>query len=148
MKQEIKDRWVARLRDPDSLQTKGALRRGDGRCCLGILCDIAVEDGIIHTKAADFVDDNEETTWYYGEDISEEEYLLSDATLPEAVREWAGFITANGEWTFTPEKDVTMGPHLYEAGETHQLSLIELNDDYNYSFPAIADAIEEHWEEL
>lgn len=32
--------WVAALRDPNRKQAQGRLRKGDGMCCLGVLCDI------------------------------------------------------------------------------------------------------------
>lgn len=149
MKQEIKDRWVARLRDPLQKQAKGALRRGDARCCLGVLCEIAVEDGIIQTKPTrdswtglELEPDDEDTTWFYGDNLSEHDYLLSDATLPQQVKEWAGMTSTSGEWVSDNDAFDTDFDHI-----TH-VSLIELNDDREYDFPAIADAIEENWEKL
>ena len=49
MNPELKSRWIAKLRSGEYLQGKGALRkRGEEQdtfCCLGVLCEIAVEDG-------------------------------------------------------------------------------------------------------
>lgn len=47
MKPEIQTRLVNRLREMNpNLQCIGQLRDGDCRCVLGILCDLAAEDGI------------------------------------------------------------------------------------------------------
>jgi len=40
MNKDIKRRWVAALRSGEYKQIKGALRKNDGFCCLGVLCDI------------------------------------------------------------------------------------------------------------
>jgi len=45
MNPEIKAKWVAALRDPSRKQIKGRLRRGDGMCCLGVLCDVVDATG-------------------------------------------------------------------------------------------------------
>ena len=46
MKPEIKQRWVAALRSGHYKQGPSALRRDDRFCCLGVLCDLAVQDGV------------------------------------------------------------------------------------------------------
>jgi hypothetical protein len=47
MKPEIKEKWVERLNDPATKQGDGKLRGlGDDYCCLGVLCQLAVEAGI------------------------------------------------------------------------------------------------------
>lgn len=46
MKSDIKQEWVKRLRSGIP-QTKGILALGDARCAFGVLCDTAVEHGII-----------------------------------------------------------------------------------------------------
>lgn len=44
---EIKAEWLRRLRSGEYPQTRrGVLRAGGGYCCLGVLCDIAVCQGI------------------------------------------------------------------------------------------------------
>jgi len=37
---EVKTAWLAALRSGNYAQTRGALRRTDGFCCLGVLCDV------------------------------------------------------------------------------------------------------------
>lgn len=90
MNQEIKWRWVEALRSDKYRQTTDALRRGERFCCLGVLCDLAVKDGIV----TQYVD---EYHHYY--------YADQDAVLPAKVIEWAGVpdsdpdVTCNGEAT-------------------------------------------------
>lgn len=48
MNQDIKREWVAKLRSGKYEQGKGRLRsKGNQYCCLGVLCEIGVEDGTI-----------------------------------------------------------------------------------------------------
>ncbi len=45
MKTKIKKELLKALRDPKTKQTTHALQRSDGSmCCLGVLCDIVVDD--------------------------------------------------------------------------------------------------------
>jgi hypothetical protein len=43
--ENIKKRWVEALRSGNYKQTTGALRKDDGFCCLGVLCDIVDPKG-------------------------------------------------------------------------------------------------------
>lgn len=48
MNKEIQDRWVAALRSGEYKQGKYRLQRDDDTyCCLGVLCDLAVKDGVV-----------------------------------------------------------------------------------------------------
>lgn len=52
MNKRIAARWVERLRSGEIPQGVRHLGAVDGkRCCLGVLCDIAVEDGVIEAPA-------------------------------------------------------------------------------------------------
>lgn len=47
MKKEIADKWVAALRSGNYKQTTGMLNRNnESFCCLGVLCEIAIKDGV------------------------------------------------------------------------------------------------------
>ena len=125
MDTRIKYRWVEALRSGKYKQTTGQLnKKGEGFCCLGVLCEIAVEDGVILRYPAG------EDTGYGGEDTG---YGFSDlmefSVLPKAVQEWAGIDSSAGEFP--------------EAGSKR--SLISLNDDDHLSFAEIADVIEENF---
>lgn len=43
--EEVYDLWADVLESGDYLQAKEALKRSDGFCCLGVLCDLAIKDG-------------------------------------------------------------------------------------------------------
>lgn len=43
MDAQLKAKWVEALRSGKYVQAKGRLRRDDGFCCLGVLCDISGE---------------------------------------------------------------------------------------------------------
>ncbi len=48
MDQAAKAKWVAKLRSGDYVQGVGKLRSPENQyCCLGVLCEVAVEDGIL-----------------------------------------------------------------------------------------------------
>jgi hypothetical protein len=43
----IQQEWVDALRSGKYKQGRGALRRGNEFCCLGVLCEIAIKHGVI-----------------------------------------------------------------------------------------------------
>jgi len=51
MNQEIKTEWLSRLKSGDYVQGTGHLCKNGNHCCLGVLAEIAVEQGLI-TKVA------------------------------------------------------------------------------------------------
>jgi hypothetical protein len=74
MNPEIRARWVAALRSGEYRQGDGHLRMGDRLCCLGVLCELAVEDGVVNgVQLSDGL-------W---------EYNGSAGWLPPAVVDWA-----------------------------------------------------------
>lgn len=82
MEAELKSRWTAKLRSGDYLQGKGALRkRGtyqDLFCCLGVLCEVAVEDGRVHRSETPEV-----VGWNYN-------YNEEGGVLPIELESWSG----------------------------------------------------------
>lgn len=46
MEASLKAQWLTSLRGGMYKQTSSRLRDGDGFCCLGVLCDILVDDGL------------------------------------------------------------------------------------------------------
>lgn len=128
MRSDVKAKWVQALRSGEYQQTVGLLHRvvdGNtdgstnpdaglqvGFCCLGVLCEVAVKDGVIsatHKDGGHFV-------LYGKEGIS---------MLPEKVQQWAG-LTSLGTYE--------------DNGETR--SLAELNDHDRLNFNQIADVVE------
>ena len=139
MNQEIKERWLAALRSGQYKQTDGYLNvqavnpnednptnnNGDGFCCLGVLCEIAVADGVIQKQrsaSADFFE--------YG-DPAREDWDYS--VLPETVKEWAGLRDTNPFINDIPEDG--------DADGDYWVPISEVNDN-GLSFTEIAKFIE------
>lgn len=79
MDQRVKTLWVTALRSGEYEQGRHTLRKGDQFCCLGVLCDLAVKEGVIPAPVAGLsVDDRQ--VWTYGE---------ADTLLPHEVVAWA-----------------------------------------------------------
>ena len=113
MNTEIKNEWVRRLRSGLYIQGKGRLKRAGRYCCLGVLCGIAIDHGIIPPggTAGDL------TTYGAGNDTS---------MLPGEVVAWAEL----SQLGVLPTR-------------THgELCLADLND-VGFSFKQISDVIEE-----
>ena len=124
MKDEIKRRWIAKLESGEYPQTKSVLADDSGYCCLGVLCEVAVEDGIVFKK------EDPDRVWYTSKlDDSDTE----GAVLPFAVRDWAGLPNINPEV-----------PHTDEDGDSIIESLAELNDR-DMPFSQIANLIEQNF---
>lgn len=123
MKKEIKKEWIKRLRSGDIEQTTGTLGLSNGsRCCLGVLCDIAAEQGVIGPPAKSGVDD----VFSHGRDP------IAHGVLPPEVCEWADIRNEGSlersaaEYCKCPDLD----------------SLTTANDRLLMTFPEIADLIE------
>jgi hypothetical protein len=72
---KVAKKWVAALRSGKIKQTRGQLGRESGsRCCLGVLCDLAVEEGVI-TK-----------------------YRFNEGVLPKEVIKWSGIKDSCGSY--------------------------------------------------
>lgn len=151
MKTEIQQELVRRLRSGDYSQARGVLNRVGfaewethqenkmlGHCCLGVLCEIAVDEGVIDKQLDEYGRKNE-----YGPDGSR-------SFPPNEVADWAGLKYRTEEDPPTIYFDMT-GVDLTERGnikDWHKFGdrvLIpahELNDDFKLSFDEIADLIE------
>lgn len=127
MNPEIKQKWVARLRSGLYPQGKTFLENNGQFCCLGVLCQIAVEAGVIGRIA------NSDGLVRFG-DLSDPS-TINDATsntvLPYKVSIWADL---------EGESDPCV---KHEPGPRGQSSLSYLNDTVNADFDQIADAIEQ-----
>lgn len=116
MNADVKALWTARLRSGQDEQTKGALKDNTGSCCLGVLSDIAVEQGVIPEPIRYSPDGD----WHYGADED-------TGHLPIEVQEWAGLPAS-------PKVPLNGGP-----AESH---LTDLNDGGSWTFPQLADLID------
>jgi hypothetical protein len=128
MNEEIKARWVAALRNPEAKQIRGYLGNPDGgRCCLGVLCDLAVEDGVIEPP---------EEEAEYGE-------LFYDgaSSLPsDTVLRWAGFSPCSDD-RFRYYGNVALLDRE-EARDGTRVCAQDANDGLQLTFDQIADLIE------
>lgn len=127
MNPEIKSKWIERLESGEIEQTTGSLCRTKpfndsdgssipaGMCCLGVLSEIAVEEGIIHKVVNDG-----DSFAYYGDEGAV-------SYLPDSVVEWSG-VEFNGRY-----KDQHGGVEYLSA----------LNDE-GASFAEIAEIIRQY----
>ena len=137
MKKDIKDEWVRRLRSGDYEQGQGYLRFGDKYCCLGVLCDMAVEAGVI-----------EET---HGPSEKFSLFVFQTQMLPISVAKWAGLMGTRAV-TIEENGDIRVYAHLMheiprEVPENGWIpqgaqDLMEANDFEGCSFEEIATMIE------
>lgn len=144
MNRDIAQRWVDALRSGDYEQGKERLARkgADGKtkfCCLGVLCEIALADGIVERKSYD----GDEDTYYRTVGDADDESCTS---LPLAVREWAGL-----GWRPGGVVDPQITSEVYTDGDGYECpaSFVDLNDSAGYTFAQIADVIErDHLQEV
>lgn len=151
MNPEIKAEWVAKLRDPSTQQTKGVLNRivedvvyryspdsrevlPVGMCCLGVLCEIAVEQGVIEHFHSD--DEEPGVIGYATAERGSDRILRETGVLPREVAIWAG---VNHNPSVPLPEDAPL-PEDVKA-ERDQATLAYLNDQ-GTPFPVLADLIE------
>lgn len=79
MNQQIKHEWVAALRSGGVEQCKEQLNYGPNNayCCLGVLCEMAVEAGIVTLKDEVYTSVNDRND-------------CDSGVLPRSVMKWAG----------------------------------------------------------
>lgn len=76
MNEEVKQKWVEALLSGKYKQVAGKLSDGTGFCCLGVLCELAVKEGVIEPSTHIFPG----RRMYSGE----------TNLLPRSVANWAG----------------------------------------------------------
>lgn len=105
MNPEVKARWLAALRSGEHSQVKGQLHRlGEGYCCLGVLCEVAIKEGL-NLRVEDLDGDRH--------------YDGKSGTLPGSVVEWAGIIDNNPK---------VAGNQLSEWNDQYEKSFTEIAD--------------------
>jgi hypothetical protein len=141
MNPEIKERWVAALRSGAYAQGVGRLKgpagTGGGKasyCCLGVLCELAVKDGVIEPPRPRGGKFGSRRDWIYqGEGILDESWSV----LPITVAKWAD--------TPLPVTPSPYGCDVFVGVETgdEPIPLSGMNDA-GASFEEIADIIERY----
>lgn len=134
MNPEIKTLWLERLRSGQIEQGEGVLATPDGkRCCLGVLCDVAVEQGVLDTPTVHTIAGSDKSArLVYGRSMPERRG--SETALPPAVLAWAGI----------DDDDLSGDPGMpvpNRENDMNYATLSELND-HGLTFPQIADVIE------
>jgi len=138
MDARIKSKWVEYLRDGTRTQGTNMLRDEEGnQCCLDVLCEIAVEEGVI--KPPVLFGGLYIYSWAGTDKYGNARTLSEVGVLPKPVMEWAGLIHAS-PYVMIPAHEDEYG---YVEAETIEVTLDEVNDSYGYSFEMISDLIEE-----
>ena len=119
MKADIAKKWSDALRSGKYKQSRGALHNNEGFCCLGVLCELAIANGVAldvspGTPKLPITKYNE--TWY---------------VLPRAVQEWSGACTPGAVLDLS---DGTMTLATY--------------NDTGHTFEQIADIIDANVDKL
>lgn len=153
MNPDVKDMWLKALRSGEYEQTTGYLREAkpdgkEGYCCLGVLCELAVKEGVLPAP----VMDSASSTYEY----ADEDGTTVDVLPPVSVAKWAGFTYRFGDpedsedYTTSPEVEIPKGHELYgeivgdwcDPDDPHTAELTYLNDTAGLNFNQIADLIE------
>jgi hypothetical protein len=134
MNEKIKEEWLKRLRSGMYKQGTKQLHSitDDTYCCLGVLCEIALEQGIC--KKVDGRYDN------------------SDTILPYSVQEWAELESPNPEVRYSPNSVKTLSlAQLNDGSDSLLLSTaddgvdtVKKLDYEQHSFSQIANLIEKY----
>lgn len=128
MKKEIAKIWVEALRSGKYKQGVGMLATKDnGYCCLGVLCELAEKEDIVHRIEDDDVDRTKDR-WAFGSDAED----FNGLTLPQSVVTWAGMKTDVGMYA----RDVLTYSDLAQE------------NDAGKTFAEIADIIEREVDNL
>jgi hypothetical protein len=150
MNPEIKKRWIDALKSGDYNQGTESLCCNDSFCCLGVLCDLYIQD----TKngewfsymAEDGNNDIYETKFVIR---NEESNIVEGEILPSVVADWAGislekrntsvrFNTSTCDILVPKQEEYTS--NRLDIPKDH-ITLAELND-LGASFEYLADVIE------
>ena len=135
MKTDIGMKWIRELESGRYRKGEGALHalagtkedpEQDTFCCLGVLCRMAMDDGVELSRQEIRMEEED------GGRVKRVAYDDEFGSLPDSVREWSGMKTDLG--TLKP-KDGT------------ETSLADIND-VSFSFEPVATAIREHLDAL
>jgi hypothetical protein len=86
MHDNIRKQWVDKLRSGEYPQGRQVLRTREGEfCCLGVLCELAVEQKVIPEPTLSYGG-----AYFYHDDKVDDAF---DSWLPPSVRKWAGLQT-------------------------------------------------------
>lgn len=84
MDRGIAEDWALKLESGEYPQGSGYLNAWGNFCCLGVLCEMAVEAGVIPPGTSEF--------------YNPVHYSHNSQVLPMDVVEWAGMLSSDGEY--------------------------------------------------
>lgn len=92
---QLLTQWVQRLESGLDRQTIGVLRRivgnGESFCCLGVLCEVAVEHGLLERNSEEYIPTKLLLDLVVDQvDDPDDAALGNDTELPLALAEWLG----------------------------------------------------------
>lgn len=131
MKKKIADKWIAALKSKKFKQGRWRLKTPDGYCCLGVLCEIAKEEGVVNEIVI------QDKTGIYSGYIEKTDDQSAQGrgafhALSDHLMEWSGM-------------KHNMGKVVMDGEEKF---LANFNDYDNYSFEQIAEVIEKNYKKL
>jgi hypothetical protein len=139
MKKEYADKWVQRLRDPNERQARNVLNNGKGKCCLGVLAQLLVEE-LPHRFTWDFSEGRFYDSLKRG---GSSHVLVNGAMDLSGLQNSCGTFDTTAKIPDSFPKDFSQ--ILQEEGS---YDLAGLNDNLKLDFNRIADFIELNWEKL
>lgn len=131
MNPEIKAEWLERLRSGKYEQGKGNLNNNGQMCCLGVLSDMAADEGVCSRRMSD--DPADRGIVHYGNEVF---------YLPVEVQEWAGFDKHNPSFPVDDAEKVEYADYI--GFDEDKVYLAMLNDG-GQTFAQIADEIEKRF---
>ena len=126
---EARSLWASNLRSDEYEQARGALRKGNAMCCLGVACDLY----------AKHVDQSAE--WIEGSPTGTHKFMGRDTTLPLDVKRWLGLATDVGALTYDGARETGQIACKHKLPNYSYLALTGANDG-GMGFEQIADLIE------
>ena len=131
MYEDVRDAWADALESGRYKQGRGLLRSlKDEYCCLGVLCELAVESGVIPPAI--------EAPHHDGSEQSAAYFSGTAIDLPPEVLEWAGLEASS--WAVRTVYFSVTDPR---TGWGEIRSAEDLNDDLQLTFKEIATHVRE-----
>lgn len=115
---EVKAKWVEALRSGKYKQGRYNLHYKDTYCCLGVLCEVAVQEGVLLPP--------EVVNGYHL-------YAAAQGVPPQSLIQWA----------FSTDKHIVKDHYVVKTKKYGRRNLIFYNDHAELSFIEIADLIED-----
>lgn len=142
MDKKVKALWIAALESGEYEQARGSLKKVNSKgeasfCCLGVLCEVAVSEGVeISTSFRQLLEDGSEGRGVYDNNMD---------WLPRSVVEWAGMDSRSGELKEIIEYGEEFDNGYGDMECSQAYTLVDLNDDAEYSFKDIAKVIDKQF---